>query len=234
MSVQAKLILLRHGRTQYNKDGRMTGHHDVPLLPEGEEQAREAGRLLKDTPIAKVYSSPLSRAFNTAALALDNAGPRPELKDTDGSWKIEKRREIIEADAGDFTGRTKQDPEVGNWQWVYNIPMPNGESDKQVVARVQKLFDEELKPRLLRGENVLVVAHSGVLHAFDVVVGIDPVPADGVSRHKSRIPNASPLVCEYEDGVMKKHYFIENPKTTAANQNDPPPALRNKNAGPKP
>ena len=213
MTVQGTLIVLRHGQTDYNKQRLMTGQRDVPLTALGEEQAREAGALIKHIHIDKAYSSPLSRAFNTASLALKAAGQ---------TVTIEKRAAIIEADAGQFAGRNiDTDPDILAFGRVYAIPMPGGESDKDVVARVQKFYDEEVLPALARGENIMLVCHSGTMHALDVVLGLMKPPTDDQQLVTRRIPNASPLVCEYEDGVMKNHYFITNPKAPApANQNN--------------
>ena len=209
MTTQAKLVLMRHGETDQNRLRLMTGQSDVPLNKLGEEQARAAGPLIKDIPFDKAYSSSLSRAFNTAALA---------LKAAEQDIPIERRKEIIEGDAGEFTGRNMDtDPEFLKFVRLYDTAPPGGESDKQLVARVQKFFDEEVLPRLKRGENVLVVSHAGTVRAFDIVLGLYPAPADGTPWPKRRpIPNAGPSVHEYEDGVLKKSYDIENPETTKA------------------
>lgn len=226
MPKKAKLLLMRHGQTDYNKQRLMTGQRDVPLTKDGEEQARTIGRLVKDIHIDSAFSSPLKRAFNTAALALEAAGTQEHLHNADGTWQVEKRQAIIEADAGRFAGRNiDTDPEIVVFQRTYGVPMPEGESDKDVVARVQKFFDEEVVPLLKEGKNVMIVAHSGTIHAFDVVLGLMKTPKDNEKLATQRIPNAAPMVYEYEDGVMKSHYFIENPETTkaakAANQNAP-------------
>ncbi len=220
----AKLVILRHGQTAHNVKSLMTGQLDVPLTKEGEEQAREAGILLKGVRIDKVYSSTLSRAFNTAALALKSAG-----KDL----PVEKRAEIIEGNTGDFTGRNhKTDPEILAHGRIYDQPMPNGESDKDVVTRVRAFFETEILPRLQRGENVMVVAHSGVARAFDIVLGVDEEPASGQPRNsKRRVPNAAPAIYDYEDGVMTGFRYIENPKTPPAK---PDPANQNGRQGGKP
>lgn len=220
MTTTGTLVLLRHGETEYNREGRLTGHTDIPLLPEGEAQAREAGELLKALGIHfdEVYSSPLQRAFNTASLALKAAGQ--------AGAAIEKRDALIESNSGDFTGRTWQDPEIAAWKWIYAHPMPNGESNKQIVARVRDFFEGEVLPRLARGENVLLAAHAGVLRAFMIVLGIEPVPADdapGAGRSSVRIPNAAPFVCVYEDGKLKSHSFAEKPQPRAGGKDAPKP-----------
>ena len=137
---------------------------------------------------------------------------------------MEKRREIIEGDTGDFTGRDhKTDPEILAHGRIYDKRAPNGESDKDVVTRVRAFYEAEVLPRLVRGENVMIVAHSGVLRAFDIVLGIDAEPADGQPRGSTRrVPNAAPAIYDYEDGVMTGFRYVENPKALphAANRNE--------------
>jgi len=214
MTVKGKLILMRHGETDHNKQRLMTGQMDVPLNKTGEEQARTAGLLLKGIKIDKVYSSTLSRAFNTAALALETAGQK---------LPIEQRVELVEGDAGEFAGRNMDtDPEVIKYVRLYDNSAPGGESDKQVVARVQKIFDKEIRPRLERGETVVVSSHSGTTRCFDIVIGLEPTPADGTARKRRLIPNAGPEVHEYEDGVRVRSYALANPNVPlkTANQNN--------------
>src|SRR5438105_4214488 len=99
------LVICRHGQTDYNVAHLMTGTRDISLNADGEKQAREAGKLISVFHFDKAYSSTLSRAFNTAAMALESSGTNDQLKKPDGTWDIEKRKEIIELDTGDFTGR---------------------------------------------------------------------------------------------------------------------------------
>jgi 2,3-bisphosphoglycerate-dependent phosphoglycerate mutase len=215
---KAKLVVLRHGQTPYNAAHLMTGQHDAPLTALGEEQGREAGKLLAGMTFDKVYSSTLSRAFNTASLALEGMGTHEHLRKADGSYDITQHKGIVEMDAGDFTHRChKTDPEIVNWVRGWDLPMPNGESDKMTAERVKAFFDSEVLPRLERGENVLVVCHAGIVRSFDFVTGVEQPPADGVVAKKS-IPNAAPTVYEYENGKLVGQYFIENPKKPDAAQ----------------
>jgi broad specificity phosphatase PhoE len=221
------LVILRHGQTDYNAQKLMTGQRDIPLNAVGEAQADAAGALITTFVFDKAYSSTLGRAFNTAAKALKASGTNDHLKKPDGSFDIEQRREIIELDTGDFTGRNhKTDPEIVAFERRYDRPLPGGESQKEVVERVQRFFDEELQPRLARGETVLVVSHAGIMRAFDEVLGL--AAPDDASR--ARIPNATPTVVEYEDGVKARHYQVVNPVELAS----PIPANGNKKpAAPK-
>lgn len=188
-----RMILMRHGQTEYNNQHRMTGQLDVPLTQAGEEQARAAGRLLAPFNIDKVYASTLSRAFNTAALALKSAGKV--------DMEIECRTEIIELDTGDFTGRChKIDPEIQAFGRGYDRRLPGGESTKDVVERLEKFFNSEVMPRLQRGETVLIVAHAGVVRAFDYMLGLRE--KDQSSVVKGSISNAEPVLFTYKNGKL--------------------------------
>jgi 2,3-bisphosphoglycerate-dependent phosphoglycerate mutase len=223
--VKGTLVVLRHGQTDYNKQHLNTGRRDIPLNANGEAQADELGTLIRTPTFDKVYSSPLSRAFNTAARALKSAGTQKQLQNADGSWQIEKRPELIELDAGDFTGCRNLPDDPGGKPYAYDVAPPNGESIKDVVARVSKLYQAEILPRLNRGENVLISGHFFVVLAFEIMLGLREPPTGDLSQPKVRVPNASPLVCHFEDGVLKDHRYIQNPKTPppsnkyAANQN---------------
>jgi 2,3-bisphosphoglycerate-dependent phosphoglycerate mutase len=219
MAVKGTLILLRHGQTTYNAEQRMAGHADVPLTPEGEQQARDAGKIIGPYRFDAAYASTLSRAFNTAALALDAAGTNSHLKNADGSWNISRHKEIMECDAGDFTGLMLNDPKVLAFERKHGAPLPNGESDVQFIARVKDFYDTEVKPRIDRGETVLVVSHAGVMHAFDAILGLEVLGPEGLWATKRRLPNTAALKIDFEDGKMVADSFIGCPP---ANANTPP------------
>ncbi len=223
----AKLVLLRHGQTPDNVAHINTGHRDVPLTEVGTEQARAAGGLIKDIVFDKVFCSPLIRAFNTASLALETAGQ---------NTPIEKHRDIIEGDDGDLTGRGSKDPFCVDYyqRSTYDMAPPGGESQKQLVARVKKFYEEVVMPCLERGENVLVTAHCGTIRAFDVAMGLSPVPVDGEPWKNLRpVPNAGPEVHEYESGVLKKSYAFENLVTTIEDNKQKQPAANNNKSRPE-
>lgn len=209
--IKGRLILFRHGQTNYNAQSLLTGIADAQLTKAGEQQALEAGRLLRGIPIHAVYSSTLSRAFNTAALALSQA-QQPQLENADGTFCIMQNADIIEIDSGDFTGRShKDDPEVKNWQRDFYIPMPNGESYEAALVRIQRFFASEVMPRLQRGETVMVVCHAGVVRVFDYVLGLADVPIKGAPREAGRgraIHNAAPVMFDFEDGEMVSHVVL--------------------------
>jgi 2,3-bisphosphoglycerate-dependent phosphoglycerate mutase len=211
MGNKGTLVLFRHGETDHNALNLMTGWLDVPLNAKGEEQAREAGKLISRFRFDKVYCSTLSRTFNTAVLALEASGTQVHLRTAFG-WAIEKREELKGTNMGEFTGRNfKTDPEIVNFGRRYDRPLPGGESDKDITERAKKFFDAEVLPRLERGEMVLLSIHSGTMRAFDVALGLvpPPDPTDDQWTDKQRIDNALPVVVEYEDGKMVGSYQMK-------------------------
>ena len=211
MGKKGTLVLFRHGETYHNAKNLMTGWLDVPLNAEGVEQAKEAGRTVSVFHFDKVYSSTLQRAFNTAVLALEAAGTQAHLKNKTG-WAIEQRDELKGANMGSFTGRNfKTDPEIVNFGRRYDRKLPGGESDKDITARVAKFFADEVLPRLAKGETVLISTHSGTMRAFDVALGFvpKPDPEDDQWTDKQRIDNAQPVIAEYDDGKLVRHYQMK-------------------------
>ena len=220
---KALLVICRHGQTEYNRKNLMTGQLDIPLTELGEAQARQTGTLLNHITFDKIYSSTLSRAFNTASLLLEHTHNHHHLRGDDG-WEIEKRDEIVEKNTGDFTGRNhKTDPEIKAWPKDFDKKHPNGESPKDVAERVKAFYEAEILPRIERGENVLVVCHAGVVHAFQIVLGM---LEEGTSHPK--VANTVPHVFEYEEGVLQKHYLIAHPSEKSPNRDKggPKPGLK--------
>ena len=138
-----KLILLRHGQSQWNLENRFTGWKDVPLTDQGKEEAEKAGQLLKknNVKIDFVFSSVLQRANKTAEIALKQTGI--EHLWTGENLNMIKNESLNERDYGDLVGLNKKETaekfgkeQVHIWRRSYDTPPPNGESLKDVVERV--------------------------------------------------------------------------------------------------
>jgi 2,3-bisphosphoglycerate-dependent phosphoglycerate mutase len=200
-----RLILLRHGQSQWNLENRFTGWVDVDLTPEGEAQARHGGELLAEAGFrpAVMFTSVLTRAKRTGALALDAAGLRdvPVVED----WRLNERH------YGGLTGLNKAETaekhgvdQVKIWRRSYDVPppplapggehdfsadpryagqpIPDTESLKTTLERVKPYWDAEIAPRLRAGEDVLIAAHGNSLRAIvkllfevadDAIVGVE-------------------------------------------------------------
>ena len=154
----ARLILVRHGETDWNKAGRFQGQIDIPLNDNGRGQAAAARDFLKDIPIDRAWSSTLSRPTETAQIILE-AHPDVPLTQIDGLveighglWEGKLESEIRE-DWSELLDTWKRAPET--------VQMPEGETIQDVWARSVRSWGEiagELKPE----ETVLVVAHDAV------------------------------------------------------------------------
>jgi len=148
------LILVRHGLTDWNTEGRYQGRLDIPLNAAGRKQAEALKHRLENTPFESVYSSPLQRAFETAQII---ARGKPIRRDA----------RLAEIDHGDWQGKTHQ--EIAT-QWPHQwrawksdpdrfIP-PGGESIANVQSRVREFLAE------IKNEAILCVSHGVVIQAF--------------------------------------------------------------------
>lgn len=207
-----RLILLRHGQSQWNLENRFTGFHDVGLTEEGEAEARRAGEMLSGIRFDRVYCSTLTRAIETLELALEASGTNEHLRDGKG-WSMVQDDDLRERDYGDLTGLNKAetaekygDEQVHIWRRSYDTPPPGGESLKDVVERVRPYYDTELKPAIEAGDTILLGAHGNTVRALLIVLGCyTPEEIPGVE-----IPTGSPLVFEYENGALQRFYFMKD------------------------
>jgi 2,3-bisphosphoglycerate-dependent phosphoglycerate mutase len=217
----SKLVLLRHGQSQWNLENRFTGWVDVDLTPEGEAQAIRGGELIKAEGLHfdKAFSSVLTRANRTSQLALDAAGQGdlPLIKD----WRLNERH------YGGLTGLDKAETaakhgeeQVKIWRRSYDIPppvlepggeydfaadpryagqaIPNTESLKTTLDRVEPYWNSDIAPALKAGETVLIGAHGNSLRAIAKLLF-------GIADDKIvdlEIPTGNPLLIEL-DGDLK-------------------------------
>ncbi|MEJ2856474.1 MULTISPECIES: histidine phosphatase family protein [unclassified Saccharothrix] len=166
--MSSHVYLLRHGQTEWSQSGRHTGRTDVPLTPEGEQQARRAGAVLArlrgtDLPPALVLSSPRERAWRTAQLAGLEAG---------------RTEELAEWDYGDYEGLTTPQirETVPGWT-VWSHTIPNGESHGDVQKRAIGVL--ERAKRALPGGDVVLIGH-GHFSRVLIATWLNLPPSEGV------------------------------------------------------
>ena len=233
-----QLVLIRHGESTWNLENRFTGWTDVPLTPTGVEQARQAGRLLKEAGFEfdVAYTSVLQRAIWTLWHALD-AMERTWLP-IRHDWRLNERhygalQGLNKADMAKQYG----DEQVLVWRRSYDTPPPALEpsdprserSDpryaklaagqvplteclKDTVARVRPFWDEVLAPAISSGQRVLVAAHGNSIRAMvKMLDGIGDAEIVGVN-----IPNGIPLVYEL-DAALKpiRSYYLGDAEAAA-------------------
>lgn len=165
--ISTRVILIRHGETEWNREGRMQGHLDSPLTEQGRKQAEEVAERLADLPIKAIYSSDLGRAVKTAQALARRIGlsilPEPRVRERNlGVFQGLTEPEVTERYPDEWQRFLTRDPDYR---------MPGGESSRDRVVRSAPVLDE-LGERHA-GEVVVLVTHGGILDGlFRLVTGI--------------------------------------------------------------
>ncbi len=211
-----RLVLLRHGQSQWNLENRFTGWVDVDLTAEGEAQAKRGGELIKTEGIAfdRAYASVLTRAIRTGDIALTAADQLWIPMDKD--WRLNERH------YGGLTGLNKAETalkhgedQVKVWRRSYDVPppplepggpfdfsrdrryvgvkaLPTTESLKTTLERVLPYWSNMIAPKLAAGETILIAAHGNSLRA--IVKLLFGVPDDAIVAVE--IPTGNPLLID--------------------------------------
>jgi len=225
-----RLILVRHGQSQWNLENRFTGWWDVDLTEKGEAEARAAGKLLADKGIlpSVAFTSLQTRAIRTLHFALEAAGRLwiPETKD----WRLNERH------YGGLTGLDKAetaakhgDDQVKIWRRSFDtqppplaagstfdlaqdpryagIAIPATESLKDTIARVLPYYESAIAPALAAGQTVLVAAHGNSLRAL--VKHLSGISDDEITGLE--IPTGQPIIYELDDqlAAIERYYLSE-------------------------
>lgn len=153
----ARIVLLRHGTTEWSAAGKHTGRTDIPLTPDGEKQAEQAATRLTDFKFSLVLTSPLSRARTTAELAgLQGITNDPDLQEWDyGSYEGLTTAQIREQRPGWLLWR----------DGVLPGPTGNGEAAADVGERADRVI-ARIEPALAQGGDVALVAHGHYLRVL--------------------------------------------------------------------
>jgi 2,3-bisphosphoglycerate-dependent phosphoglycerate mutase len=200
----SKLVLLRHGESQWNLENRFTGWVDVPLSPKGEQEARAAGQKLAGTTFDRAYTSVLKRAIDTLAIVLDVIGQT--------GLPIEKDKALNERMYGELQGLNKAETaqkygeqQVKIWRRSYDVPPPGGESLKDTADRVLPYYEQHIRPQILAGKNILIAAHGNSLRAL--VMQLDKLSREAVLE--LNIPTGAPLLYEFDKaGNVTGHRYL--------------------------
>ncbi|GAA6004267.1 hypothetical protein JCM10207_002514 [Rhodosporidiobolus poonsookiae] len=165
---ESLLVLVRHGESEWNKLNLFTGWKNPALTEKGRAEALEGGKNLKKsgfTHFDVAFSSVLQRANDTLDIILKEIGQE--------DLPIHKDQALNERDYGDLTGLNKDEArkkfgeeQVHIWRRSYDVPPPGGESLELTLQRVLPYYEAEIKPRILKGEKVLIAAHGNSLRAI--------------------------------------------------------------------
>lgn len=237
-----KLVLIRHGESEWNRENRFTGWKDVDLSEKGREEAHAAGKLLKAEGFTfdEAYCSVLKRAIRTLWIILDEMDLMwiPQTK----SWLLNERHYgALQGLNKAETAAQHGEEQVLIWRRSYDIPptlmeetderwhggdpryagvdpalFPKSESLKQTVERVVPYFQSEIMPKIASGRRLIIAAHGNSLRAL--VKYLDAISdADIIKRN---IPTGVPLVYEIDEKTSKpiRNYYLGDAEAIKAAQ----------------
>jgi len=233
-----KLVLLRHGESQWNLENRFTGWTDVDLTEKGEAEARESGQLLKEEEFQfdVAHTSVLKRANRTMEICLDEMGEDNII--IKYNWRLNERHYgALQGLNKAETAKKYGDEQVLIWRRSYATPPPQLDSDderhprfderysdlasnelpaseclKDTVDRFLPYWHESIKPDIESGNRILIVAHGNSLRAL--VKYLDAVSDEDIVG--LNIPTGVPLVYELDQNLKSiKNYYLGDQEAIA-------------------
>lgn len=227
-----KLVLIRHGESVWNHENRFTGWTDVDLHPEGYEQAKRAGQLLKAHGFTfnSGYTSVLKRSIKTLHIVLEELDHLwiPVYK----SWRLNERfygslqglnkQQTIDKYGIDQVQKWRRDPNEDpppvtkddprypghdiRYKDLTEAELPLTENLSQTMDRVLPLWNDEIIPALKNEQKIIICGHGNSLRAL--IKYIDNLTDEDVT--KLEIPTAMPLIYELDDDLNRlKHYYLQ-------------------------
>ena len=230
-----RLVLLRHGESEWNKENRFTGWTDVGLSEQGVKEAVQAGKTMKEEGfVFKVtYTSYLSRAIKTLFLALEEMDLLwlPVIKD----WRLNEKH------YGNLQGLNKTEmakkfgaEQIQIWRRSFDVAppalseedkrnskfdpryaalndkdIPRTESLKDVITRIMPLWESSIAPSILKDKEVLIAAHGNSLRA--IIKYLKNMTDEEIL--KFNVPTGIPYVFEFDDNLkLLKDYFVGDPE----------------------
>ena len=226
-----KLVLLRHGESEWNRLNLFTGWMDVDLSEKGKEEAYNAGQILKNEgyDFDICYTSYLKRAIHTLNITLDTMDRAwlPVIK----TWKLNERhygalQGLNKSETADKYG----EEQVRIWRRSFDVKppelpddddrsafkqsmyrdvdkslLPKNESLETTIERVVPYYEETIKKDIMAGKRVIIAAHGNSLRAL--VKYFDDLSSDEIIN--INIPTAVPLVYEFDDDMkVIRHYYL--------------------------
>lgn len=221
-----KLIMMRHGQSEWNLANLFTGWVDVPLSKNGIEEAMEGGNLIKDLPIDIIFMSSLIRSQMTAMLvmAVHSTGKVPVVYHQ-GEGKLEEWSKIYSEETlsktiptfvawqlnermyGHLQGLNKQETmdkfgaeQVKLWRRSYDVQPPGGESLQDTASRSIPYFKESIVPFLEEGKNVFISAHGNSLRS--IIMHIENLTKEQVLQLE--LATGEPIIYNYENRTFQR------------------------------
>ena len=195
--MKSKLVLVRHGQSEWNAKNLFTGWKDPKLTALGIQEAIKAGDLLetRNLKFDLMFTSDLFRAQETGRLILE------QMNQTD--IQVIEDQSLNERNYGDLAGLNKDEArekwgeeQVHIWRRSFDVPPPGGESLKNTAERVLPYFEIEIMPKVKEGLNILIAAHGNSLRAL--VMELEKISSEEIV--KLEIATGDPLTYEYSNG----------------------------------
>lgn len=191
-----KLVIVRHGQSQWNLENRFTGWVDIDLSPAGEAEALKAGIKLKDYKFDEAFTSDLLRASRTLDIILK------EINQTE--IPVEHDKALNERMYGELQGLNKDEcrkkfgeEQVKIWRRSYDTPPPGGESLKDTAARVLPYYHLKIEPELKKGKDILISAHGNSLRAL--IMHLEKLTPEQILQ--TEIPTGAPKEYILDDNL---------------------------------
>ncbi len=178
-----QLVIVRHGESEWNRKNLFTGWKDPDITQKGKEEALSAGQKIKATQISFdiAFTSALIRAQHTLTIILNEIGQE--------NLTTIKNEALNERDYGDLTGLNKDDArtkwgeeQVHIWRRSFDVPPPNGESLEMTAQRVLPYFHDNIIPKIIDNQNVLISAHGNSLRSL--IMDIESVPPNEIVKRE--------------------------------------------------
>ena len=195
--MKSKLVLVRHGQSEWNAKNLFTGWKDPKLTDLGIQEAIKAGDLLetRNLKFDLMFTSDLFRAQETGRLILE------QMNHAD--IQVIKDQSLNERNYGDLAGLNKDEArekwgeeQVHIWRRSFDVPPPGGESLKNTAERVIPYFEIKIMPKVKEGLNILIAAHGNSLRAL--VMKLEKISSEEIV--KLEIATGDPLTYEYSNG----------------------------------
>ena len=188
------LVLIRHGQSEWNEKNLFTGWKNPPLTEKGIEEAELAGIRIKNLNIdfSHYFTSALIRAQETGEIILNQLEKEKIIKT--------RSQKLNERDYGDLSGLNKDEAkkewgedQVHIWRRSFDTPPPGGESLKDTADRVLPYFEEEIKPLVEQGNNILICAHGNSLRSL--IMSLEEISPSEIV--KVEIGTGEPILFSY-------------------------------------
>lgn len=200
----AKLVIVRHGQSEWNAQNRFTGWVNVDLAPKGVEEAKQAGEKLKGYTFDKGFTSALMRAQKTLAGILNVTG-QTDLDVTENEALNERMYGDLQGKNKDEARKEFGEEQIHIWRRSFDTPPPGGESLKGTADRVLPYYKEVIEPELKAGKTIIIAAHGNSLRAL--IMYLENLSPEEIL--KTEVPTGKPRLYEFDAdlNVLSKDYI---------------------------